>query len=94
MAAFVSYILSPLFRLELYLDGIVKVVLFLVVYFGWSLLFKPEAYTYSLSVIRVLRSKNKKKKEELQNERVCFYENSNEIIIAVDVYDVHNPWAC
>ncbi len=65
IAAFVCYILSPLFRLGLYLDVFVKVVLFLAVYLGWSLLFKPEADTYSLSVIRVLRSKNKKKKEDL-----------------------------
>lgn len=60
MASLVSYSLTSLFGLGLYLDGLVKVTLFLSVYLGWSLLFKPGAYTYSMSVISVLR-KNKKK---------------------------------
>lgn len=40
-----------LFDLNMYPDAVVKLVVYLIVYFGWSILFKPEAYTYSMSII-------------------------------------------
>jgi hypothetical protein len=60
VAALASYYFSPLLGLELYLDGVVKAVVFFAIYLGWSLFFKPEAYTYSLSVLSVLKSKRSK----------------------------------
>lgn len=51
LAGIISYFASSLFEFSLYLDGIVKLIVFLLVYFGWSLLFKPESYRYFLSII-------------------------------------------
>lgn len=47
--------------LSLYFDGIVKAIIFMLIYIGWSLIFKPEAYRYTLSIMDVLKSKRKKK---------------------------------
>lgn len=47
----ICYVLGRFLGLNMYLDGLVKLVLFLVLYLGWSLIFKPEAYTYTLSII-------------------------------------------
>ncbi len=61
ISAVVSIYLTSLLELELYYDGLAKATFFVVVYLGWSLLFKPEAYTYLQSVINVLILKMKKK---------------------------------
>ena len=53
LAAGVSYGVGSLLHLSLYLDGIVKLAVFLVIYLGWSFIFKPECYTYTLSIIPV-----------------------------------------
>lgn len=45
----------------LYPDGIVKALIFVAVYLGWSLLFKPEAYKYFLSILDTLKRKRNKK---------------------------------
>ena len=50
--------------LSLYADGILKAVIFVLIYLGWSIVFKPEAYTYTLSVIDMMRLKRKKKNHE------------------------------
>ena len=50
-AFIVSYLLGQWMHLDLYLDGMVKLVMYVLIYMGWSLLFKPEAYTYTLSII-------------------------------------------
>ena len=62
IAVVAGYFGSSLFDLGLYLDGVVKTAIFLAVYLGWSLLFRPEAYTYSLSILSVLKSKKSKSK--------------------------------
>lgn len=51
IAAIISYIVSYVLHLSLYFDGIVKLVVFVIIYMGWSLIFKPESYTYCLSSI-------------------------------------------
>jgi O-antigen/teichoic acid export membrane protein len=51
LAAGTSYCVSSLMHLNLYLDGVTRAVVFLTLYLGWSFLFKPECYTYTLSVI-------------------------------------------
>lgn len=51
IAALVSYGVGYLFNLSLYLDGIVKFFVYLIIYLGWSFIFKPEAYTYFLTII-------------------------------------------
>ena len=50
-AALISYMIGHSLHLSLYPDGIIKFVLFFVVYIGWALLFKPEAFEYTLSII-------------------------------------------
>ena len=45
-AALVSYGVGYLLQLNMYPDGIVKFVVYAIVYLGWSFIFKPEAYTY------------------------------------------------
>lgn len=59
-----SYFGSSLLGLGLYPDGIVKAVIFIVVYLGWSVVFKPESYKYTMSVLDVLKSRRKKKNNE------------------------------
>jgi O-antigen/teichoic acid export membrane protein len=51
VAAIISFSMGRLLDLSLYFDGIVKVVVYVIIYLGWSIIFKPEAYTYFLSVI-------------------------------------------
>lgn len=65
IAFLVSYGCGYLLNLGLYLDGIVKFLVFLLIYLAWSFLFKPEAYTFFASVIPVNKIKNKinRKKE-------------------------------
>jgi O-antigen/teichoic acid export membrane protein len=64
IAILAGYFGSSLLGWGMYPDGIVRALIFLAVYLGWSLLFKPEAYTYTLSVLSVLRSKRKRKSHE------------------------------
>lgn len=36
---------------NIYMDGLTKGVLFVLLYLGWSFIFKPESFTYTLSII-------------------------------------------
>ncbi len=49
--AVISYFIGSLLHLGLYAEGVVKFITYIVLYMGWSLMFKPEAYTYFLSAI-------------------------------------------
>lgn len=49
--AAISYFGVSFLNLNLYVDGLVKLVVYVVLYLGWSLVFKPEAYTYFLTII-------------------------------------------
>ena len=51
LAALISYVSGKLLALDMYLDGILKVCIYMVVYLGWSIIMKPDAYTYFLSII-------------------------------------------
>lgn len=51
ISAAISYGCASLLHLSLYPDGIVKIIICLAVYLGWSIIFKPEAYTYTLAII-------------------------------------------
>ena len=50
-AALVSYGVAYLLHLNMYPDGLVKFFVYAIIYLGWSFLFKPEAYTYFLTII-------------------------------------------
>lgn len=51
IAAVLSYGVGYFLHLSLYLDGVVKLGVYAVIYLGWSFIFKPEAYTYFLTII-------------------------------------------
>ncbi len=63
IAALISYGCSHLLGLKMYPDGIVRFLVFLVVYLGWSFIFKPEAFTYTLSILPMKRFKRKEKEK-------------------------------
>ena len=50
-AAAVSYSVGLLLGWGLYPDGIIKLLVYLVVYLGWSFVFKPESYLYFLTIV-------------------------------------------
>ncbi|MDD6184510.1 MAG: lipopolysaccharide biosynthesis protein [Bacteroidales bacterium] len=51
IAAAASFGVGCLLHLSMYPDGLVKFVIYLIIYLGWSFIFKPEAYTYFLNSI-------------------------------------------
>ena len=51
VSAVAAYFVGRLLDLSMYLDGMVKLIVFAMIYMGWSLIFKPEAYNYSLTII-------------------------------------------
>ena len=59
ICAAICYALGYLLNLSLYPDGIVKCLVYVALYMGWSLFFKPEAYTYTLSVLPLDKIKKK-----------------------------------
>jgi len=60
LIAVIVYFSVSFLHLDLYLDGILKAVVYFSLYIGWSLLFKPEAYKYSLDLVVLIRERNKK----------------------------------
>lgn len=60
VAVIAGYYGSSLLDFGLYIGGLIKTIIFITFYLGWSLLFKPEAYKYTMSVLDVLKSRKKK----------------------------------
>ena len=61
VSAVVAYGVGALLHLSVYPDGIVRFAVYLAVYLGWSVIFKPEAYTYFLTIIKPVLNKFKRK---------------------------------
>lgn len=57
VAAIISYYVVFLCHLPLYSDGFLKFFVYLVVYIGWSLMVKPEAYCFTKNIITPMISK-------------------------------------
>lgn len=51
LSGVLSYAFGMFLHLSLYPDGLVKLLVIVLIYLGWSLLFKPESYTYFLTII-------------------------------------------
>ena len=51
LIAAVAYGVGACLNLGLYADGIVKLSVYVLLYVGWTAIFKPEAYQYALTVI-------------------------------------------
>lgn len=58
-SALIAYGVGSLLKMPLYLDGIIKFIVYFIVYLGWSFLFKPEAYVYFKGIITPLIRKFK-----------------------------------
>ena len=61
LSAVVAYGVGALLHLSVYPDGIVKFAVYITVYLAWSFIFKPEAYTYFLTIIKPVLNKFKRK---------------------------------
>lgn len=59
--AILSYGCGYLLHLSMYLDGIIKLIVYVVLYLGWSFVFKPSAFKYFNSLIVPLLSKLRNK---------------------------------
>lgn len=51
MAVFCYFVVGSLRIDNIYIEGLLKAGLFVLLYLGWSFVFKPEAFQYTLSVI-------------------------------------------
>lgn len=69
IAALISYGVGYLLHLNMYPDGLVKLFVYAIVYLGWSFIFKPEAYTYFLTIIpdrfNFIKKLKKNKKQDI-----------------------------
>lgn len=61
-AAIVSYLTGLMLNYPMYYDAVIKLIVFLLIYVGWSIIFKPDAYTYFISIIEPVKAKFKHKK--------------------------------
>ncbi len=59
IAAIISYGISTLLDLSLYFDGIAKFVVYVIIYWGWTYIFKPEASKNVKSILAPLKRKLK-----------------------------------
>ena len=50
-AAAAAYGVGYLLHLNMYLDGVIKILVFLTIYFGWSIIIKPDSYQYVQSIV-------------------------------------------
>lgn len=59
--AAITYFIVSLNNFSCYIDGVLKLLLYTLLYLGWSVLFKPEPYLYAKNVITPLMSKLKRR---------------------------------
>lgn len=63
IAAIMCFVIDHFLGFGMYINGVIILIVYLIIYMGWSLIFKPEAYTYTLSIIpskfRFWEKKNK-----------------------------------
>lgn len=62
-AATLSYLTGKLCNLPLYTDGMLKLIIFLVIYGAWSVLMHPDAYQYFCVAAKPFVKKIKRKKK-------------------------------
>lgn len=61
--ALISYGCVSILHVNMYLDGMLKFLTYLMMYLGWSYIFKPEAYNYANGIIMpyIKKSRHRKK---------------------------------
>ena len=57
VSALVSYFSGLVAGCSLYIDGLIKLFVFLLVYCGWSFVFKPESFIYFKRIVRQFLSR-------------------------------------
>ena len=57
VAALVSYGVGMLFNFSMYVDGVIKVSVYAILYVGWSYFFKPEVGNYLRTILINLKKK-------------------------------------
>ena len=63
IAAVIAFGIGEFLQLQIYLDGVLKAMIYISVYLGWSLAFKPEAYLYfKESLVTIITKKRNHKK--------------------------------
>lgn len=62
VCALLSYGCGYLLHFGMYSDGIVKLLVYVALYMGWSFIFKPDAFNYFVDVINPLLSKLRRRK--------------------------------
>ena len=62
ISAFVAFGLGNFLNLSVYPDGIIKLLIFALLYLGWSFIFKPEACKYFMTILKFLSNRLKHKK--------------------------------
>ena len=51
VSSLIAFIVAQVFHCSLYVDGLLKLIIFIAIYMSWSFIFKPESFTYSLTII-------------------------------------------
>ena len=59
-ATLISYFTSYFISTSLYIDALIKITLYLFVYIGWSLCFKPSSFVYFTETVKSMKSKIRK----------------------------------
>ena len=59
VCAVITYFCINYFNMGLFADGALKLMLYVILYMGWSFIFKPEAYMFSKGIVKPLLAKFK-----------------------------------
>lgn len=51
LSALITYGIAYLMHFDIYIEGGVKLAVFFTIYLSWSIIFRPEAYTFFLTII-------------------------------------------
>ncbi|MBR6979987.1 MAG: lipopolysaccharide biosynthesis protein [Prevotella sp.] len=60
--AVITFVCVEMLHLTMYADAVVKIILYIILYSGWSHFFKPEAFSYSKVVIHTFKDTMSSKK--------------------------------
>ena len=64
ISAAICYGFSFLLNLNMYVEALIIILIYAIIYMGWSVVFKPEAYNYTALVIKPVLNKIFRRKSE------------------------------
>lgn len=65
LSAIIAFYIAELLNLNIYMDGVMKALIYISVYLGWSFAFKPESFLYFKEIVFPLIKKAKKRTYKL-----------------------------